>query len=566
MYRKPAAPIGNRKNTACTLILVLLLACSTGSGIGVLQGCACQRSPHHPMLDGSHYLSDPGGNSLPHDPELRARAQAILADAGHQSVPALDIIVPFDGAVFPKDMASPEISWNDGSPTSTQWLVVLSAAGKDGMAFCVTDRTRWTPPQQVWEWLKKRSASAPIIVSIYGTSPGADQLVHSQASIQITISPDEVGAPLFFQHMPLPFRFAKNNPQLSSWFIGDISSYDQPRQVMSGLPMCGNCHAFSPDGSTMGMDMDLDGDKGAYFLSSIRTGLEVTRDKFISWNHDRTDIDSDSMGLFSRISPDNSTVISTVQETSFFATIPDIDYSQFFFPIKGKLACYDRRRERFALLPGADLSDWVQTSPAWHPDGKTIVFARTPVNEKLLAMVDDKGAFTREPDERIDDLNRKYRIHYDLYTIPFNRGKGGTATPLPGASNNGKSNYFPRYSPDGRWIVFTQSDTGLAIQPSSKLVIIPAAGGRPRVLSSNMEAMNSWHSWSPNGKWVVFSSKALSPYTQLFLTHIDEVGNGSVPVRLSRFNGITHACLVPEFVNIESGQFPDMRIVDLSAK
>ena len=47
--------------------------------------------------------------------------------------------------------------------------------------------------------------------------------------------------------------------------------------------------------------------------------------------------------------------------------------------------------------------------------------------------------------------------------------------------------------------------------------------------------MNSWHSWSPNGKWLVFSSKANSPYTQLFLTHIDEQGNSTPPVLLSRF-------------------------------
>ena len=37
--------------------------------------------------------------------------------------------------------------------------------------------------------------------------------------------------------------------------------------------------------------------------------------------------------------------------------------------------------------------------------------------------------------------------------------------------------------------------------------------------------MNSWHSFSPNGRWLVFSSKSRSPYTQMFLTHVDEQGN-----------------------------------------
>jgi Flp pilus assembly protein TadD len=39
--------------------------------------------------------------------------------------------------------------------------------------------------------------------------------------------------------------------------------------------------------------------------------------------------------------------------------------------------------------------------------------------------------------------------------------------------------------------------------------------------------MNSWHSFSPNGRWLVFSSKARSPYTQMYLTHLDENGNAS---------------------------------------
>ena len=42
--------------------------------------------------------------------------------------------------------------------------------------------------------------------------------------------------------------------------------------------------------------------------------------------------------------------------------------------------------------------------------------------------------------------------------------------------------------------------------------------------------MNSWHSFSPNGRWLVFSSKSRSPYTQMFLTHLDEEGRDSPPI------------------------------------
>jgi Flp pilus assembly protein TadD len=61
--------------------------------------------------------------------------------------------------------------------------------------------------------------------------------------------------------------------------------------------------------------------------------------------------------------------------------------------------------------------------------------------------------------------------------------------------------------------------------------------------------MNSWHSFSPNGKWLVFSSKANSPYTQLFLTHIDEEGQSSPAVLLEHFTFPDRAANIPEFVN-----------------
>ena len=113
---------------------------------------------------------------------------------------------------------------------------------------------------------------------------------------------------------------------------------------------------------------------------------------------------------------------------------------------------------------------------------------------------------------------------FDLYRIPFNDGKGGKPEPLAGASFNGKSNFFPKYSPDGKWIVFCRAENYMLLQPDSELYIIPAEGGQARRLRANTKRMNSWHSFSPNGKWLVFSGKPDSPYTRLYLTHIDEQG------------------------------------------
>jgi tetratricopeptide (TPR) repeat protein len=112
------------------------------------------------------------------------------------------------------------------------------------------------------------------------------------------------------------------------------------------------------------------------------------------------------------------------------------------------------------------------------------------------------------------------------------------------------SNSFPKVSPDGKWIVYVQATNGLLMRPDGKLYMVPFEGGKPRLMNCNTPLMNSWHSFSPNGRWMVFSSKSRSPYTQMFLTHIDESGHDSPPILIENATAANRAVNIPEFVNI----------------
>ena len=127
------------------------------------------------------------------------------------------------------------------------------------------------------------------------------------------------------------------------------------------------------------------------------------------------------------------------------------------------------------------------------------------------------------------------------------------------------SNNFPKVSPDGRWIVFVQCRNGQLMRPDSQLYIVPFGGGEARRLRANTPLMNSWHSFSPNGRWLVFSSKARSPYTQMYLTHIDEDGNSSPAILIDNATAANRAVNIPEFVNTAGDGIEDIQVpaVDL---
>ena len=461
----------------------------------------------------------------------------------------LKILYPLDGGLFPPEIVAPTFRWEGGDEACDAWLIEFRFQDGTIMDFR-SSSVEWTPPDEAWETIKSHSQESLVTVAVVGVNEASEDEILSRASISISTSKDEVGAPLFYREVNLPFIDAVKDPTRIRWRFGAISSKEQPPVVLEKLPVCGNCHSFSADGKMMGMDVDYANDRGSYAVCPVTGEIVLDREKIITWNDYRKEDGEGTFGFLSRVSPDGRYVVSTVKDCSVFVAKDDLAFSQLFFPIKGILVYFDRETREFHPLPGADDPQFVQSNAAWSPDGEHLVYARSPVHQ-LENAGDRKGVLlTREDCEEFLEEGKTFL--FDLYRIPFNGGRGGDAEPLEGASCNGMSNYFPKYSPDGKWIVFCKAKSYMLLQPDSELYIIPAEGGRARRLGCNTWRMNSWHSWSPNGKWLVFSSKAYSAYTQLFLTHIDEQGRSSVPVLLSRFTGPDRAANIPEFVNAEA--------------
>ena len=416
--------------------------------------------------------------------------------------------------MFPPEITAPTFLWRDGAKTATAWRVDVSFGdGSPGLeAAAKGERLRvgpidpdciaptnelpkvpafrtWVPDAATWAAIKKHPAAT---VTFTGLAGGE---AVSRGRVAIRTSRDPVGAFVFYRDVPLmPSEtqagvikpIASEAVRLIAWRIRNIAE-PRSRVVLEGLPVCANCHSFSADGSTLGMDLDgLQNNRGLYTLTPVARETIIRNENVIQWSTAKGKLTgAQRIGFMSQVSPHGDFVVTTIDSPDpaskaisnyYVANFKDYRFLQVFYPARGILAWYSRATGILQPLPGADDPRYVQTNAVWSPDGKYLVFARARAKDPNPEGA-PAAAFANDPNE--------LQIQYDLYRIPFDGGQGGVAEPVAGASANGFSNTFPKVSPDGRWIVFVRCRNGLLMRPDSELYIVPAEGGTARRLEAN---------------------------------------------------------------------------------
>jgi len=526
-------------------------------------------------------------------------AAAAVFQAGQRPRP-ITVDYPLEGSVFPPEFPPPTLEWRDASPRARVWTIDVSFGEGAAPSLRATSRGEplqigeidpravgttnelprltpeqaaahaWRPDTATWEAIKQGSTVKDAVLVITGYGDEGLRRALSRGRVSIRTSTDPVGAPVFYRDVPLmPSQGEKGvikplDPQfmpLIAWRLRNVAETTS-RVVMTGLHSCTNCHSVSRDGKTMGMDVDGPrNNKGLYALFPIQPQAAIRSENVIEWSTFRGKLGGKlRIGFMSQVSPDGRYVVTTIndpgqgqtdyqrrqspqdlQANYYVANFKEYRFLQVFYPTRGILAWYSKATGRLQPLPGADDPRYVHTNAVWSPDGSYLVFARAEARD-AYPQGSTLAARANDPNET--------QIQYDLYRIPFNDGRGGEAVRIVGASQNGMSNSFPKVSPDGRFIVFVQARNGQLMRPDGRLYIVPAEGGEARLMRANTPLMNSWHSFSPNGRWLVFSSKSRSPYTQMFLTHVDEQGNDTPAVLVENSTAANRAVNIPEFVNI----------------
>jgi hypothetical protein len=275
--------------------------------------------PPHPLLenatcavlaDGIDEVTSTAG------PELAAIIPA-LARSGSAGgdLAQLTIDYPQDDTIFPPEIVPPTFLWHEPDQRADTWLIDLSFGDGSQHVYALSpgdpppagpidpkaiseknelyeptpyqaSAKSWTPSADIWAAIKRCSTGAAASVDIIGFSSAEPSKALSRSRIAVTTSNDPVGAPIFYRDVPLnPSSQTEQGVikplsgpavTLIAWRLRDISR-PQSRLVLTDVPRCTNCHSFSADGKTLGMDLDgPDGDKGTYVIAPVSRQIITT--------------------------------------------------------------------------------------------------------------------------------------------------------------------------------------------------------------------------------------------------------------------------------------------------
>lgn len=176
----------------------------------------------------------------------------------------------------------------------------------------------------------------------------------------------------------------------------------------------------------------------------------------------------------------------------------------------------DFDQNRLLTSPLTSGSDVLETFPTFAPDGRSITYCRA-LNNALPDSIE--------------------HVRYSLVRIAFDAEsgcQGDSIETLWNGDERGGSASFPKYSPDGRFLLFCRSDFGTfpIWHRETRLVMIDLTTGEELPLDAlaDANASSTYHSWSSNGRWIAFASKrGDGQYGRVWFAHVDEDGNVTRP-------------------------------------
>lgn len=448
------------------------------------------------------------------------------------------VVEPEDGTLIPFNWLRPRISWQ-GSGT---FQITLSTPKEKDKLVAYTTKNAWAVPKKIWQDLTSHLRDEDVTVTVRSSSGGATtttfRIAPASAAGSIVFwaaRPDNVGN----QNLA---AMTDEDSYLAGFKVGEegwvtalkMSVVKQPSRKDDGhtarKPQCIGCHAATPDSGyvgfvdhwpwnsvianvtadNMGAELPNLSDGGLADLNKPWAGMPAFSKAF--WK------DGNRLMVTTSAQQSDDAPWSTDHFKPANLVYYNLDSAA---PTQVNGQTFARAGQQYSVIPRKGDPHNGAAFPSWSHDGNTIVYCATDTTG-CDANNDAKCVIEGNVDGRL------FKGPTDLYTVPFNSGTGGDATPVKGAAESNWEEYYPAFSPDDAFVAFDRVPSGevMYANPNAEVFLVPAKGGEPHYLRANKPSAclsgkstpginNHFPKWSPkvttgaNGKryyWVIFSS------------------------------------------------------------
>ncbi|MDP8999802.1 MAG: hypothetical protein M3O46_06800 [Myxococcota bacterium] len=576
------------------------IALGTGGSVGLCAvGRTCDPTCDELVENGQHEYVEQApddGSQIPFRDVPNAR-KAFSGTPATTGGPC--IVEPPDGALFPNNWARARIRFSPASTNQTLFQIRIHAGRQMSDLIVYTSSKTWKIPHDIWQKLAASTWGEDITVTVTAVSPGGGTPASSQTTF--TIAPALANGSIIYwaavgkevgQAWLESFSVGDENVSVAltvpqtQWRgarseRGDLSTRagSPPLNLPKGSAACVGCHVAVPDRKSVTFIEEWPWDGVASMVDPANTGklppwltpggMEALSMPWLGmmsfsphvWNDlnqhrmvvamqnespwGTNNLPDGGVGAapfapwgFQSGSEWDQSPLSQLGWIDLSSTAPSIFAGGMLNGDQASLAMAANYGASWGIVQRMGDTSGV-ASPTWsHLTGDTIVYAST-----------NASVSGREGPKPYNNV--KGSAH--LWSVPYNGGAGGMASPIMGASEANWNDYYPSYSPDDKFIAFNRvpAQDDMYYAPNSEVNVIDSHGGTPARLKANdapacMKVKspgitNSWPKWAPEypqcqGEqyyWLIFSSTREGiPFqgggnsSQLYLTALLKTDSG----------------------------------------
>ncbi|MDH6306002.1 Tol biopolymer transport system component [Parabacteroides sp. PF5-5] len=397
----------------------------------------------------------------------------------------------------------------------------ITLNGENGSSFSYSGKNSIRIKPKEWKKLLTENAGKSIKITV--SSQAKDKQWSTWQAFNIYVSNDPIDSHLVYRLI---------EPGYEKWHIigiyqRDLTTYKEKPIIKNNMTAynCINCHSFCGGNPQQMM----------FHMRATHGGTYIITDNEIQKLNTKTEQTISNL-TYPYWHPSGKYITTSVNDIKqFFHAVKEKKMEV--FDIESDVVVYDIEKQ--AILSEASIisKDAYETFPSFSPDGSWLYYCSAPA----LPMPQQYDS-----------------IRYALCRVPFDANQGRITAGVDTIVGNDRfSASFPRISPDGHFLMYTETAYGQfpIWHKNAEIRMIDLLNGNPVDMSAiNSEDTESYHSWSRNSRWVVVSSRRDNGlYTLPYLAHIDENGQASKPFLLPQkdpdlYDYLLYSYNLPELV------------------